>query len=109
VVSSTHALLALEPRRVVPSSAVPVTDVNAQIVPATGASGIEQPVQLRDEGPPVLSPDNPFSAHSCPGEALTILTSTGVLEGAAFAPDDSALEGYVLLDWTAFDQWQEEG
>jgi len=109
VVSSTHALLVWEPRRVVPSYAVPVTDVNGQMVPATVASGIEQPVQLRDGGPPVLTPDSPFSAHSCPGEGLTILTSTGVLEGAAFAPDDPALEGYVLLDWTAFDQWQEEG
>jgi hypothetical protein len=29
-------------------------------------------------------------------------------EGAAFAPDNPALKGYVVLDWTAFDQWQEE-
>lgn len=108
VVSSTHALIVWEPRRVVPSYAVPVTDVNAQLVPASGSSGVERPVQLRAGGPPVLTPGTPFSVHSCPGKALTIRTSAGELDGAAFAPSDPALEGYVVLDWAAFDQWREE-
>lgn len=108
VVSSTHALLVWEPRRVVPSYAVPVSDVKGQLVPATEKSGVERPVQFSDGGPPVLTPRSSFSAHSCPGEVLSILTSTGALEGAAFAPDDPALQDYVVLDWTAFDQWREE-
>ncbi len=28
--------------------------------------------------------------------------------GAAFAPDDPALQGHVVLDWNAFDLWREE-
>ena len=108
VVSSTHALLVWEPRRVVPSYAVPVTDVFGQTGPATVTPGTEHPEQLQSGGPPVLTPATPFSAHSCPGKTLTIQTSTRALEGAAFAPDDPALAGYVVLDWTAFDQWQEE-
>lgn len=56
----------------------------------------------------MLTPGTPFSVHSCPGQTLTIRTSTGELDGAAFAPDDPELEDYVVLDWTAFDQWREE-
>ncbi len=108
VVSSTRALIVWEPRRVVPSYAVPVTDVDARLVPAEGPRGIERPVRLGAGGPPVLDPGTPFSVHSCPGKALTIRTSAGELNGAAFAPDDPALDGYVVLDWAAFDQWREE-
>ena len=108
VVSSTRALVVWEPRRVVPSYAVPVTDVRAQLVPANGTSESERPVQLSADGPPVLDPGTAFSVHSCPGRALTLRTVTGELGGAAFAPDDPALEGYVVLDWAAFDQWLEE-
>jgi uncharacterized protein (DUF427 family) len=108
VVSSTHALLVWEPRRVLPSYAVPVTDVKGQLVPATVAPDLERPVQLWEGGPPVFAPGTPFSAHACPGETLTILTTSAALEGAAFAPNDAAMEGYVVLDWNAFDQWQEE-
>jgi len=108
VVSTTRALIVWEPRRVVPSYAVPVTDVSGQLVPASGTLGVERPVHLRAGGPPVLTPGTPFSVHTCPGQVLTILTSAGELDGAAFAPDDPALEDYVVLDWTAFDQWREE-
>jgi uncharacterized protein (DUF427 family) len=108
VVSSKHALLVWEPRRVVPSYAVPISDVQGQLVPATETSGVERPVRFSDGGPRVLTPSSSFSAHSCPGEVLSILTSTGALEGAAFAPEDPALQDYVVLDWSAFDQWQEE-
>ena len=83
-------------------------DVDARLVPAEGSRGIERPIRLGAGGPPVLDPGTPFSVHSCPGKALTIRTSAGELEGAAFAPDDPALDGYVVLDWAAFDQWREE-
>jgi uncharacterized protein (DUF427 family) len=108
VVSSTRALIVWEPRRVVPMYAVPVTDVSARLEPAGGIRDVERPVQLGAAGPPVLDPRTPFSVHSCPGRAMTIRTATGELDGAAFAPDDPALEGYLVLDWAAFDQWREE-
>jgi uncharacterized protein (DUF427 family) len=108
VVSTTRALLVWEPRRVVPSYAVPVTDVRGRLVPASSTSAPERPVQLLHGGPPVLTPGTPFSAHTSPGRALTILASAGALEGAAFAPDDAGLKDYLVLDWAAFDQWREE-
>ena len=108
VVSSTGAMVAWEPRRAVPSYAVPITDVSAELVPANTTVDTERPVQLNSGGPPVLDLRIPFSSHSCPGKGLSIRTSAGELEGAAFAPDDPALDGYVVLDWAAFDQWREE-
>ena len=108
VVSSTRAMIVWEPRRIVPSYAVPVTDVRAQLAPANATVDIERPVRLNIDGPPVLDPRTPFSVHTCPGKGLTIRTTAGELDGAAFAPDDPALDGYVVLDWAAFDQWREE-
>jgi uncharacterized protein (DUF427 family) len=108
VVSTSRARLVWEPRRVVPSYAVPLDDVAGQLVPSTGTTGTERPVRLGADGPPVLDPSTPFSVHSCPGEALTIRTEHGDLTGAAFAADDPDLEGYVVLDWVAFSQWYEE-
>lgn len=40
--------------------------------------------------------------------ALTICTAEHDLAGAAFAPDDADLDGYVVLDWDAFEEWHEE-
>jgi uncharacterized protein (DUF427 family) len=108
VVSTTRALIVWEPRRVVPSYAVPVADVRGRLAPTSMTSGAERPVQLRAGGPRVLTPGTPFSAHTCPGQALTILISAGALDGAAFAPGDAALEDYVVLGWSAFDEWREE-
>ena len=56
VVSSKRALIVWEPRRVVPSYAVPVTDVMARLVPASVRLGVERPVQLRAGGPPDRRP-----------------------------------------------------
>lgn len=108
MVSSTRALTVWEPGRVVPSYAVPVADVSAPLVPASTSSGIERSAQPGLTDPLVLTPGTPFSVHTCPGQALTILTSAGALERAAFAPGDPDLKGYVVLDWTAFQQWREE-
>ena len=111
VVSSRAARLVWEPRRVVPTYAVPREDVDGSLVPheATAeTTGQEHPVALGAGGPPVLDPRTPFSVHSCPGAPLTIRTADGDLPGAAFAPVDPDLAGYVVLDWKAFTQWYEE-
>src|SRR5688572_17802405 len=108
VVDSTRAVLVWEPRRVVASYAVPVGDVAGELVPFEGAAGQERPVRMGEGAPPVLDPRTPFTVHSCPGRLLNIRTRAGLLEGAAFAPDDPDLEGYVVVDWDAFTRWLEE-
>jgi uncharacterized protein (DUF427 family) len=108
VVDSRRPRLVWEPRRVVPSYAVPVTDVAAELVPAAGAAASERPVRLDTDGPPLLDPRTPFSAHTCPGDELSLRTSRAVLSRAAFAPRDEDLRDYVVLDWDAFSQWYEE-
>lgn len=108
VVDSRAPWLVWEPRRVVPSYAVPRVDVAGDLVPVTPATAAEEvPVPL-DPGRDVLDPRSPFAAHTCPGTALTVRTAHGDLPGAAFAADDEDLAGYVVLDWKAFTQWFEE-
>ncbi len=109
VVSSKRAKLVWEPRRVLPSYAVPVSDVHGDLVPYAGDSGQEKPVRMGQDGPPVLDPETPFRVHTCPGASLTIRGPYGELPGAAFAPQDESLDGYVVVDWEAFSQWYEEG
>lgn len=108
VVDTRRAVLVWEPRRVVPSYAVPREDVAAELVPFTGDPGEERAVQMCPGGPSLLDPRTPFSVHTCPGESLTLTMATGELTAAAFAPEDEALAGYVVLDWAAFDKWLEE-
>lgn len=103
VVDTTNGLIVWEPRRIVPSYAVPVADVRATLTPATADAGEERPVFLGD-GPPVLDPSSPFTVHSCEGTSYDV----GALAAAAFTPDDPDLAGYVVLDFDAFDEWLEE-
>jgi uncharacterized protein (DUF427 family) len=97
VVNSTGAALVWEPRRVVPSYAVPVADLAATLTPVPS----EPPPHA-----PVLTPGHPFAAHSTPGQAYDVVVGERALPGAAFIP--AALDGYVVLDFTAFDRWLEE-
>jgi len=108
IVDSKRAKVVWEPRRVVPSYAVPVADLEGELVPYAGDAGTEMPVRLDQDSPVVLDPRTPFTVHSCPGVALTISTAEHDLAGAAFAPDDADLDGYVVLDWDAFEEWHEE-
>lgn len=108
VVDSTAALLVWEPRRIVPSYAVPVADVAAEVVDAAAGRVEERAVRIEEGGPPVLDPSTGFGAHTTRGTAHDLRTPEAVLDGAAFAPDDPALRGYLVLDWTAFDTWLEE-
>lgn len=94
-VDSTRAVLLWEPRRVVPSYAVPAEDIRAELTAAPAAAG---------DAPGVLHPGIPFSVHTTAGEPVTI----GDREGAGFRLADDALAGYVELDFKAFDAWFEE-
>ncbi len=97
VVDSTGALLVWEPRRIVPSYAVPVSDLAATLAPVPSGPPSDAPV---------LSPGIPFAAHSTAGQAYDVVVGDRTLPGAGFMP--STLDGCVVLDFTAFDRWREE-
>jgi uncharacterized protein (DUF427 family) len=99
VADSRAALLVWEPGRIVPMYAVPQHDLVHGAEPSAG-----QPRIVSGDAPVgVLGPEVP--GHSCAGELLDITTATGALPGAGFRPDDPALEGAVILQWSAFDSW----
>ena len=100
VADSTRALLVWEPRRVVPSYAVPVEDLRAELVPVEGRQA--------GETPPFLHPGIPFAEHSTPGQSFTLRVGGRDLESAGFRPDDPDLRDHVVLDFSAFDAWYEE-
>jgi len=110
VVDSTSALLVWEPERVVPTYAVPSADVAADLIPS--GERIDEPAGIPAMGAPqlgdrpVLDPSIPFAVHTTTGEPLT--ARAGGAEAAAFRPSDPALDGYVLLEFEAFDAWYEE-
>jgi uncharacterized protein (DUF427 family) len=101
VADTGRALLIWEPRRIVPSYAVPVADLRAELVPDVADA-------RPDDGRPVLTPGTPFSVHTMPGASMTVRTAGGDRPGAAFRPADADLAGYVVLDFFSFDEWFEE-
>ncbi len=109
LVDTGRAVLVWEPKRVVPSYAVPAADVHGELIPsAADDDAVAHPVRLGDEGPPVLDPSTPFAVHTIPGVPLSIRAGDLILDGAAFRFDDPDLAGYVVLDFAAFDEWREE-
>lgn len=108
VVDSTGALLVWEPRRVVPSYAVPGGDVLGELVPAPATDVSGRPIRLAPGWPSMYDPSTAFALHTAEGEALTLRSGDGEREGAAFRPADPDLSRYVVLDFYAFDTWLEE-
>jgi len=113
VVDSVRAMLVYEPRRVVPSYAVPEQDVRAGVVAPDALSGTTTgagegigwtPSSM--SGHQILDPSVPFAAHSARGEPLAVRFGGRVLAG--FRIDDPALEGYLVLDFAGADAWFEE-
>jgi uncharacterized protein (DUF427 family) len=108
VVDSTRALLVWEPRRIVPSYAVPADDVRGDLADA-GQAAAAPSDDLGSRLPdvtdrPVLDPSIPFAVHTAEGQAVDVPGRPG----AGFRPADADLAGYVVLDFTAFDAWYEE-
>jgi uncharacterized protein (DUF427 family) len=99
VADTTDGLLVWEPRRVVPTYAVPEADVAAQL------ESMGTVTELADQ--PVLVPTNPFATHTCTGEMFDVVVGGARRTSVAFRPDDPDLTGYVTLDFSAFD-WREE-
>jgi uncharacterized protein (DUF427 family) len=109
IVDSTRALLVWEPRRVVPSYAVPAEDVRGDLGPAGTAPGDDVGAALPDvTARPVLDPRIPFAVHSTDGEVANLRAAGQERPGAGFLPADKDLAGMVILDFGAFDAWYEE-
>jgi len=112
VVDSTRAALVWEPRRIVPSYAVPAEDVRGELVPAGPAAagpGDDVGVGLADvTALRVLDPRVPFTVHSTEGEMVDLHAAGQRWAGAGFRPADPDLAGLVILDFAAFDAWYEE-
>jgi uncharacterized protein (DUF427 family) len=111
VVDSTRAVLVWEPRRVVPSYAVPAGDVRGAMGAGTAVDVAAGDVGLRladVTSRPVLDPSIPFAVHTAAGEAVDVEAGGRSLPGAGFRIADDDLPGYVVLDFDAFDAWWEE-
>ena len=113
VIDTTRAMLVWEPKRVVPTYAVPVEDVAAEILSLprseTGdpdAHGVAPMGAPQLAGRLVFDPGVPFDVRTTEGEPLAI--RAGARDAAAFRADDPALAGYVIVDFDAFDAWYEE-
>ena len=99
VADTVNGMLVWEPRRLVPTYAVPEADVVARL---ESVGRVDDLAEL-----PVLVPTNPFSAHTCTGEMLDVVVGAARRASAAFRPDDLDLAGYLTFDFSAFD-WHEE-
>jgi len=95
---TTRAMLVWEPRRVVPSYAVPLDELRGEL--ATDSETTLDADRL-------LHPGIPFSVHSTPGGSFSVHAGGEQRTAAAFQPADEDLAGYVVLDFKAF-QWLEE-
>ena len=106
VVDSTDAFLVYEPRRVTPIYAVPATDIDGVLTPASNLPDKDPLAEVPPNA--LMDPRFPFSAHTAPGQRLDLRVGSHDLPGTAFRPDDPDLAGHVLLDFSAFDTWLEE-
>ncbi len=109
VADTRDARLVWEPRRVVPTYAVPSAALTAQLVPAGAESGDEDAgYRLPNvSSRPVLDPTVPFATHTCPGTAFDVIAGEETGAKAAFRPDDPDLADYVIIEFEAF-EWREE-
>jgi hypothetical protein len=111
VVDTTRAMLLWEPRRVVSSWAVPVVDLAAELVPAAAATTVAdtEGYALPDISErPVLDPSIPFAVHTAEGDVVDVRVGGQVRAGAGLRLADPDLDGYIVLDFGAFDTWWEE-
>ena len=111
-IDTDRALLVWEPKRVVPSYAIPfqalkgVTTTPDEAVVDDSASARGAVPHLGDR--PVYDPSVPFAVHTTDGAVLDLRVGGAERRAAAFRPADDALRDYVIVDFGAFDEWYEE-
>jgi uncharacterized protein (DUF427 family) len=106
VAATEDALLVWEPRRVVPTYAVPLAAISGHLVPAGAESGDDDTDRAGFDRA-VLDPTVPFGAHTCTGTEFDVIAGEDTAPAAAFRPDDPDLSDYVILSFDAF-EWREE-
>ena len=109
VADSTRAVLVWEPMRIVGSYALPVADLRAALVPAEESPRpTYSAVGFGEDSPALLDPSVPFAVHTADGRPMTVVLGESRAESAAYALDDVDLNGYVILDFDAFDWFEED-
>lgn len=113
VVDSDRAVLVWEPRRVVPTYAVPVDDVLGEVVQVSASAPIHDETGVGFAIPevtnvPVLDPRIPFAVRFTDGEPVQIRPAAPERTVDGFRPGDPDLAGYVVLDFAGCDRWLEE-
>jgi uncharacterized protein (DUF427 family) len=108
VVDTTGAALVWEPRRIVPSYAVPRSDVRGDLLPAAADPAGDHDVPAKLAARPVLDPRIPFAVHTTEGLVVDLDAAGQHRPAAGFLPGDPDLAGLVVLDFGAFDAWFEE-
>ena len=101
VLDSHRALLVWRPRWVTPVYAVPAGDI---LVPVQDR-GKPRALTEHERRRPILDPDVPFDAHTCPGRVVELVTPAGPVAG--FVCDDPDLADVVLVDFAGLG-WREE-
>ena len=103
VVDTTSALLVWEPRRIVPSYAVPLADLDAEVTPVD-----PQPTAPDlDRLPPVLGPEH-SEPHTSPSVLADVHAAGRTLPRAAWLLEGDPVAGTAVLDFNAFDGWRAE-
>ena len=111
VIDTDRALLVWEPKRVVPSYAVPVEQLE-DLTSSRAEAAVDEPASpevvphLGDR--PVYDPSVPFAVHTAEGEVFDLHVGDTERRAAAFRPADDALRQYVIVDFDACDEWFEE-
>ena len=112
VIDTDRALLVWEPKRIVPSYAVPAHELEG-VVRTAGEAASAEPTPANVAVPhlgnrPVYDPSVPFAVHTADGAALDLVLPGGERRAAAFRLADDTLSGYLIVDFDAFDEWFEE-
>lgn len=106
VADTRDAVLVWEPRRIVPTYAVPIAAISAHLVPAGAESG-DDDADRPGADRTVLDPTVPFGAHTCAGTEFDVIAGEDTAAAAAFRPDDPDLADHIILDFDGF-EWREE-
>lgn len=107
VLDTLAAAVVWEPLRIVPTYAVPIADLIAELEPAPPRSEPVAATPVALGAVTLYDPSTPFAFHTTPGTELSVRVGDQLLEGVAYAPEDPALADFVIVDFDAFD-WLEE-
>ena len=111
IIDTEDALLVWEPKRLVPSYAVPAEELESYTSASSNAAGDEPApsAAIPHLGHrPVYDPSVPFAVHTAEGAVLDLRVAGAERRAAAFRPADEALSEYVIVDFEACDEWFEE-